>query len=106
MRTYQAAAPPAKGEKASIAYRIRLALLRWSNHWPRLTFDLRWNRRESHHLDGTNSVAEQAIGAWIKERYRTMRTYKRLASVRNLCQLIPCLAANQEHPVLTTLLAA
>lgn len=44
-------------------------------------------------LDGTNNGAERAIGCWIKERYRTMRTFKRLASVSNLAQLIPFLAA-------------
>jgi hypothetical protein len=57
-------------------------------------------------LDGTNNVAERAIGCYIKERYRTMRTYKRLASVRNLAQLIPFLAACPDQPALTLLLAA
>ena len=86
-RRYQAAPPPAKGEKASLWYRMRLAILRWSNQWQRLTFDLQWNRRHANapgapRLDGTNNVAERAIGCWIKDRYRTMRTFKRTASVR------------------------
>jgi transposase-like protein len=105
LKFYQAAPPPRPGEKASIAYRIRLALLRWSNNWSRLTFDQRWNRRHQTMLDGTNNVAERAIGWWIKERYRTMRTYKRLASVRNVCRLIPYLAAHPDQPMLAALLA-
>jgi transposase-like protein len=106
-RYYQAAAPPAKGEKATLWYRFRLALLRWWNNWHRLTFDQRWNpHHASQQLDGTNNVAERAIGCYIKERYRTMRTYKRVASVRNLAQLIPFLAARPDQPALTQLLVA
>jgi transposase-like protein len=106
LRRYQAAPPPAKGQKASIWYRWRMALLRWSNNWQRLTFDQRWNRRQAPQLDGTNNVAERAIGSWIKERYRTMRTFKRRASVRNLARLIPDLAAHPDQPRLALLLAA
>lgn len=105
-RHYQAAPAPSKGEKASVWYRFRLALLRWSNNWPRLTFDQRWNRHHDTHLDGTNNVAERAIGSWIKERYRTMRTYKRPASVLNLAHLISDLAAHPDQPRLADLLAA
>lgn len=105
LKHYQAASPPRPGEKASLAYRIRLALLRWSNHWARLTFDQRWNRCHQTALDGTNNVAERAIGWWIKERYRTMRTFKRRTSVRNVCRLIPYLAAHPDQPLLAGLLA-
>jgi transposase-like protein len=111
LRRYQAAPPPAKGHKASLWYRLRLAILRWSNQWHRLTFDQQWNRRHANtpaarRMDGTNNVAERAIGCWIKERYRTMRTFKRTASVRNLAQLIPFLAANPDQPTFAALLAA
>jgi transposase-like protein len=106
LQRYQAAAPPAKGMKASVWYRFRMALVRWSNHWARLTFDQRWNRQHDQRLDGTNNVAERAIGWWIKERYRTMRTYKRPASLRNLARLIPFLATRQDQPALATLLAS
>jgi hypothetical protein len=106
LRHYQAAPAPPKGEKASLWYRFRLALLRWSNNWQRLTFDQRWNRQHETCLDGTNNVAERAIGRWIKERYRTMRTYKRLASLYNLAHLIPYLAAQPDQPLLATLFAA
>jgi transposase-like protein len=105
-RRYQAAPPPAKGEKASIWYWFRFALLRWWNNWDRLTQDLHWNRNHESQLDGTNNAAERAIGWWIKERYRTMRTYKRTASVRNLSRLIPYLAARADQPELARLLAS
>jgi transposase-like protein len=111
LRRYQAAPPPAKGAKATLWYRFRLALLRWANAWPRLVYDLTWNRTHATQpnaprLDGTNNVAERAIGWWIKDRYRTMRTFKRRASVRNLARLIPYLAAHPDQPCLTQLLAA
>jgi transposase-like protein len=106
LRRYQAAPPPTKGQKASLWYRWRMALLRWWTNWPRLTFDQQWNRQHPFHLDGTNNVAERAIGQWIKERYRTMRTFKRRASVRHLARLIPFLATHPDQPVLASLLAA
>lgn len=111
LRRYQAAPPPAAGEKASLWYRLRMAILRWSNQWSRLTCDQRWNRQHATRpgdprLDGTNNVAERAIGCWIKDRYRTMRTFKRIDSVRNLAHLIPFLAARPDQPVLAALLAA
>jgi hypothetical protein len=82
-----------------------MALLRWWNKWQRLTFNQRWNQQHTAQLDGTNNVAERAIGCYIKERYRTIRSYKRLASVRNLAQLLPCLAARPNQPVPAQLLA-
>lgn len=39
-------------------------------------------------LDGANNAGERAIGRWIKERYRTMRGYKRQQSVLNVSRLI------------------
>lgn len=105
-RRYQAAPPPAPGEKASIWYRFRMALLRWWNNWDRLTLDKRWNCNHDSQLDGTNNATERAIGWWIKERYRTMRTYKRRQSVRNLSRLIPYLAGRPDQPELARLLAA
>ncbi len=64
------------------------------------------NAPAEQRLDGTNNVAERAIGGWIKDRYRTMRTFKRTASVRNVAQLIPFLAATPNRPSLAALLAA
>ena len=86
---YAKAASPKKGKPASIAYRMRnLFLDRW-NLWPRLTFYRTWKDKNGHPiLDGTNNADERAIGWWVKERYRTMRGYKREQSVLNVSRLI------------------
>jgi transposase-like protein len=105
LQRYQKAPPPAKGHTATVWYRFRLALLRWWNHWARLTLDQRWNRTHDQPLDGTNNVAERAIGWWIKQRYRTRRGYKRKASVRNVSNLTTYLAAHPDQPLLAPLLA-
>lgn len=92
---YQSAPAPREGEKATMWYRFRLALLKWWENWERLTLDRVWANQAGHRpLDGTNNVTERAIGWWIKERYRTMRTYKRLRSVINVCHLITYLGAH------------
>lgn len=86
---YAQAAAPRKGNSASIAYRMRnLFLDRW-NLWPRLTFYRTWKDKDDQPiLDGTNNADERAIGWWVKERYRTMRGYKREQSVLNVSRLI------------------
>lgn len=87
-RRYQDAKPPRKGTPASVAYRLRNLLLdRW-NLWPRLTFYRTWQDPTGRKLDGTNNATERAIGWHIKERYRTMRGYKREQSALNLSRLI------------------
>jgi hypothetical protein len=83
-RRYLRAVPPRPGERASIAYRLRLLFLdRWNGStelaevlWPRLTRYRTWRGPQGETLDGTNNGSERAIGRWIKERYRTMRGYK------------------------------
>jgi len=86
---YAAAPAPRLGQSASLAYRLRnLFLDRW-NLWPRLTFYRTWkNARGEAILDGTNNASERAIGWWIKERYRSMRGYKRDQSALNVSRLI------------------
>lgn len=86
---YAKAKPPQKGKTASVAYRIRnLFLDRW-NLWPRLTFYRTWLDGDGKPiLDGTNNADERAIGWWVKERYRTMRGYKRAQSAVNISRLI------------------
>lgn len=85
---YLAATPPASGQKASLAYRLRLLFLdRW-NLWTRLTYYRTWQGAEGETIDGTNNGAERAIGWWIKERYRTMRGYKRPRSAVNVSRLL------------------
>jgi transposase-like protein len=85
---YTAAVPPGRGEKASVAYRLRLMYLdRW-NLWPALTRYRTWQGPQGETLDGTNNGCERAIGWWIKERYRTMRGYKRALSALNVSRLL------------------
>lgn len=85
---YMGASPPGAGEKASVAYRLRLLFLdRW-NLWPRLTRYRTWQGPHGETIDGTNNDSERAIGWWIKERYRTMRGYKRRKSAVNVSRLL------------------
>lgn len=100
---YQAAPAPAPGEHASMWYRFRLALLRWWNRWPRITLDQEWRGPDGQQLDGTNNATERVIGWWIKERYRTMRTYKRPQSVLNVSRLIAHLGSNSDTAALADL---
>lgn len=87
-RRYVSAAPPRPGQPASVAYRMRLLFLdRW-NLWPRLTRYRTWQGPQGQTLDGTNNAAERAIGWWIKQRYRTMRGYKRPKSALNISRLL------------------
>jgi transposase-like protein len=85
---YAQARKPRKG-RFTVAYRMRnLFLDRW-NLWPRLSFYRTWeDDHENMILDGTNNDCERTIGWAIKERYRTMRGYKRVQSVLNVSRLI------------------
>lgn len=105
-RRYRHAPAPAEGEKATMWYRFRLALQRWWEHWRRLTLDQRWEGPNGERLDGTNNASERAIGWWIKERYRTMRNYKRKASVLNVSNLICYLGSRSGDVSLAPLLSA
>lgn len=69
-------------------YRLRLLTLDWSENWKRLTLYQTWRGDKNEKLDGTNNVTEQIIGQCVKERYRTMRGYKRKESIRNVSSLI------------------
>jgi transposase-like protein len=85
---YIDAAPPHPGEKATIAYRLRLLFLdRW-NLWRDLTRYREWTGPDGETIDGTNNGCERAIGWWVKERYRTMRGYKRPESAVNVSRLL------------------
>jgi transposase-like protein len=86
---YAKAHKPAKGKRLSVAYRMRnLFLDRW-NLWPRLTFYRTWKDEYGNtNLDGTNNHCERSIGWWVKERYRSMRGYKREQSALNVSRLI------------------
>lgn len=87
-RRYAAADGPRPGEKASVAYRLRILYLdRWSL-WRRLTRYRTWRGPRGETVDGTNNGSERAIGWWIKERYRPMRGYKRPLSAVNVSRLL------------------
>ena len=79
---YKTAPRPPSGHKHPVWYRVRMLITRLWNKWNRLTLD---QRRDD--LDGTNNASERLIGWWIKERYRTMRGYKRHESVKNVVTL-------------------
>jgi transposase-like protein len=85
---YTGAAPPVQGQKATVAYRLRLMYLdRW-NLWRPLTRYRTWQGPKGETVDGTNNGCERAIGWWVKERYRTMRGYKRPKSAVNVSRLL------------------
>ena len=85
---YVGAKAPRPGEKASVAYRLRLLFLdRW-NPWPRLTRDRTWQGPHGERVDGANNGCERGIGWWSKERYRTMRGYKRPKSAANVSRFL------------------
>ena len=81
--------PPAK-TKHSAWYRMRMLVTRLWNRWRKLILDL---TRTDLNMDGTNNSCERLIGWWIKERYRTMRGYKRQKSIRNVVSLTSLLGA-------------
>jgi transposase-like protein len=85
---YQYAPAPPQGHRASMWYRFRRLVLDWSENWTRLALYQRWRGKNGERLDGTNNVTEQVIGQCVKERYRTMRGYKRDASILNVSSLI------------------
>ena len=85
---YRHAQPPQTGEKWSLAYRLRLLFLdRW-NLWNRLTCYRTWKGSGGETIDGTNTSCEHPIGWNIKERYRSMRGYKRIQSALNVSRLL------------------
>ena len=85
---YQFAPAPSQGHKATMWYRFRRLVLDWHENWSRLTLFQRWRGLQHEKLDGTNNVTEQIIGHRVKERYRTMRGYKRDQSILNVSSLI------------------
>jgi transposase-like protein len=69
-----------------------LLTLDWSQDWSRLTRFQSWRGTQSEKLDGTNNVTERIIGQQVKERYRSMRGYKRKASIKQVSSLIGWIA--------------
>lgn len=97
---YQAAPKPPPGQKHSVWYRTLMLITRLWDKWKRLTLD---QRRDD--LDGTNNTSERVIGWWIKERYRTMRGYKRFESVKNVVSLTALMGARSGSYAMAELFA-
>jgi len=102
---YHYARPPTQGHRATMWYRMRLLTLDWSENWARLTFFQKWRGVNGEKLDGTNNVTEQIIGQRVKERYRTMRGYKRTESILNVSSLTGWLGMKGHADELSRLVA-
>jgi len=102
---YQYARPPTQGHRATMWYRMRLLTLDWSENWARLAFFQKWRGANGEKLDGTNNVTEQIIGQRVKERYRTMRGYKRTQSILNVSSLTGWLGMKGHADELSRLVA-
>jgi hypothetical protein len=87
-------------------YRTRLLVLHLWNNWSRLTLYQRWQGPDGERLDGTNNACERAIGWGVKERYRSMRGYKRQKSVLNVSSLLGWLGEQSAGYDLNQLIAA
>jgi transposase-like protein len=92
---YAKAPPPKKGQRATPWYRMRNHVLRLWNHWQRYTCYRSLDAEKQLEVNETNNTTERVIGWGIKERYRTMRGYKRQASIKNVAHLTTWL---QEDP--------
>ena len=88
---YEAVPTPKPKQKHSIWYRMKRLILRLLARWDRITL-----ADDHEQLDGTNNACERLIGWWIKERYRTMRGYKRTLSIRNVVAVTSLLGAAVE----------
>ena len=84
---YAPAPSPQRGKRATLWYRMRNRILHLWDHWHRLTRYLTLKHHHGLELDGTNNSTERAIGWSVKERYRTMRGYKRISSILNVTAL-------------------
>jgi len=93
---YKSARPPQEGEKASVAYRLRLLFLDRAKLWPRLTRYRTWVGPGGERIDGTNNGSERGIGWGIKERYRPMRGYKVATNAERVSRLV-CWAGNAQR---------
>ena len=93
---------PPQGTKHSVWYRMRMLVTRLWNRWRKLTLDL---TRPELKMDGTNNSSERLIGWWIKERYRTMRGYKREESIKNVVSLTTLMGAHEGYFDMTPLVA-
>jgi hypothetical protein len=73
----------------SLAHSSRLA--QNPTQWERITLDQHYEN-----LDGTNNACGRLIGWWTKERYRTIRGYKRTLSIRKVVAVTSLLGATND----------
>lgn len=64
-----------------------------SELWHRLVLYRSWEGRGGFRLEGTNNGCARMIGQYIKERYRVMRGYKKVANAVGMSGLL-CWAGN------------
>ena len=84
---YAHAPAPKKRKRATIWYRMRNHILRLWNNWKRHTCYRTFMHNEEFTVAETNNATERVIGWDVKERYRTMRGYKRDKSILNVSML-------------------
>lgn len=97
---YKVVPKPPVGVRHSVWYRMRMLVTRLWEWWRKFTLD---QRRAG--VPSTNNACERLIGWWIKERYRTMRGYKREASIKNVVTLTARMGVRSGHYDMTELYA-
>jgi hypothetical protein len=103
---YAHAPAPKKGQRASLWYRMRNRVLHLWDHWQRFTCYLSLRHSQGLEVDATNNCTERAIGWSVKERYRTMRGYKRRDSILNVAMLTAWLLEQPADSDLSPLFAS
>lgn len=103
---YAKAPPPKKGQRATPWYRMRNHVLHLWNHWQRYTCYRSLAAEQQLEMNETNNTTERVIGWGIKERYRTMRGYKRNESVKNVAHLTTWLQEERGGRDMTPLFAS
>jgi len=84
---YAAAPAPQPGRRASIWYRMRNHVLHLWDHWRRYTCYRAFQHDDTVKVEATNNHTERVIGWEVKERYQTMRGYKRKDAILNVTML-------------------
>jgi transposase-like protein len=102
---YAKAPSPRRGQRATPWYRMRNHVLRLWNHWQRHVCYQSAVAEKELAVSQTNNATERVIGWGIKERYRTMRCYKRPESIKNVTHLTTWLQESTEKRDMATLFA-
>ena len=103
---YTHAPAPKKHQRSTIWYRMRNQILRLWNNWQRHTCYRAFMHDEKYTVPETNNSTERVIGWDVKERYRTMRGYKREQSIKNVSMLTAWLREQPRGNDMRLLIAA